>query len=318
MKSKFITLACLATQLFCISPENTGFDFNKSLHSQITEKDLTPQAPILQPSYKSGTVAAGLSLLIPGLGHVYLGDLKTAGGFYGSFVLGSGAAKYAYNTDNEDLYRSSNTMTQNLYMYNIYAAYRDARLHNGTSGYKYKMPTETLVDLTYAPFQWSVIKKPEVWGGVLGALAVASTVMYFGYSTKSDMSLSSSPSPLMPLLAFPVGIGEEALFRGYLQSTLTESCTPWGGLALSSLAFGAVHIPNAQVLPQEERWRYYSFSLPLITGMGAYMGWLSQKNHSLKESVAVHAWYDFTLFAISAASYSASTGNTGFAAEFSF
>ena len=75
---------------------------------------------------------------------------------------------------------------------------------------------------------------------------------------------------------------------------------PIGGITLSSLIFGAAHIPNAAEMSQDDRRRYYTFGLPLITGLGAYFGWLTYKNNSLKESVAVHAWYDFILMGLGA------------------
>jgi len=112
----------------------------------------------------------------------------------------------------------------------------------------------------------------------------------------------------------PVGLGEESFFRGFLQSALSETFNPLTGIILSSLLFGAAHIPNAQGLEKAERWRYYTFSLPLITGIGAYCGWLTNKNHSLQESVALHTWYDFIIFSISAlATETAATGRPGFA-----
>ena len=161
------------------------------------------------------------------------------------------------------------------------------------------MPREHFKDLFQAPFQWSVLKKPEVWGGVLGALALGAVTVYFGYSEEPSYAAIKT-SYVQPLSALPIAIGEESLFRGFLQTSFLEILPPWGATLLSSLAFSAAHIPNALYLPSYERWRYYAFSLPFIASMGAYMGWLSYKKHSLKESVAVHAWYDFTFFSLGA------------------
>lgn len=117
-----------------------------------------------------------------------------------------------------------------------------------------------------------------------------------------------------PPVAFPIGIGEEALFRGYLQSQLSETFNPVAGIIFSSIAFGAAHIPNAQGMEPDEQRRYYTYGIPLITAFGAYFGWLTYKNRSLQESVALHSWYDFTLFALKAfTQQSAATGRPGFA-----
>jgi membrane protease YdiL (CAAX protease family) len=271
--------------------------------------------PLVAPSHKSPFLAAGLSSLFPGFGHLYLGDVKTAGALIGSAGAGVGAAFLGYR--NEQILGTSLLTVSAVYSYGIYAAYRDARKINGTASYTYQMPTDSFADLALAPFRLSVLKKPEVWGAFLGVLTIAAGTAYFAYPGEAHAALSIRTELLAPLAAFPVAIGEESLFRGYLQSQLTELMNPWAGIALSSLAFGAAHIPNAQLLDKEERWRYYSFSIPLITAIGAYFGWMTHKNHSLKESVALHTWYDFTLFAAGAlANQAAATGRPGFACAF--
>jgi len=203
--------------------------------------------------------------------------------------------------------------------YGIYAAYRDVRSYNGQSGYLYEMPTDSFTDIKLAPFNLYVLKKPEVWGALLGSLVLAGTVSYFVFHDISEVECNFSEESLFPLTAFSVGMSEESLFRGYLQPMLSEYFSPWGGIAISSLLFGAAHIPNAILLPEEIRWRYYSFSLPLITSMGVYLGWLTYKNNSLKESIALHSWYDFVIFAAgSLATSSVITGTPKFAISFPF
>ena len=120
-------------------------------------------------------------------------------------------------------------------------------------------------------------------------------------------------------MALPVGIGEEAFFRGYLQPVFSEWLTPWGGITASSAIFGAAHILNAQTMAPEHRWRYYSFILPFITSFGVYFGWLTHKNNSLQESVALHTWYDFIIFTVSSLdTQAAGTGRSSFAIAIPF
>ena len=153
----------------------------------------------------------------------------------------------------------------------------------------------------------SVIKKPEVWGGLLGALTAGTAVAYFAYAQIPHAQIKTAY--VQPLNAFPVAIGEESFFRGFLQTCLIEKIAPWQAITLSSLAFGAAHIPNALVFHSaKERRSYYTFSLPFITTLGGYMGWMTYKNRSLKESVALHAWYDFTLMCLGAFSTQAAIG----------
>ncbi len=273
--------------------------------------------PALPPIHKSPLISVGLSSLIPGLGHAYLGDTRTALGLFGGTCAGISAAVMSLMSGGVEhpAFNLSLFSAQAVWSYSVYAAYRDVRALNGASNYTYPMPTDTFSDVVTAPFRWSVMKKPEVWGGILGALALGTAVMYFGYPHEARIQLphlSAKDLSLHPAIALPVAIGEESAFRGYMQSYLSETFSPNVGLAVSSLAFGAVHIPNAMSLPQEERWRYYSFSIPLITGLGAYLGWVTQRNHSLKESVAIHAWYDFVVMGIGAWASQSVAGRSDF------
>ncbi len=287
----------------------------------IEKSELLPSSPILQPDVKNPLIAAGLSL-VPGLGHAYLGDRQTAGGLIGSAAVGHSLFLSQYYNDSfydESLYLSSLTFAQTTEFYGIYAAYRDARQRIGMSGYTYKMPTDSLLSLARAPFDLQILKKPEVWGGIVGALGLAIGTIWIAYPSEARIHAKASTSTAMPILALPIGIGEETFFRGFLQSELSEHLTPLGGIAVSSLAFGAAHIPNAFTIDRSMRWRYYAFNIPLITGLGAYFGYLTHKSGSLKESVAVHTWYDFILMASDALiSYSASTGRPGFATSIPF
>lgn len=234
--------------------------------------------------------------IIPGLGHFYLEDYKTASALFGSALLGIAAMR----NDKTEIY-GSYTLETSLF-YGIYAAYRDVRLYNKNVGFKYPMPTDSFKDLCYAPFNYKVLKKPEVWGGLLADLALAAGICYLYDKFDRRMLHKTSTDDFSPLLAFPVGISEESLFRGYIQSALSEPFTPTGGIILSSLAFGAAHITNVVGDPEishREKQMYYRVSIPFITLGGAYYGWVTYKNHSLKESVALHSWYDFILFSLS-------------------
>lgn len=255
----------------------------------------------IKPTKRPG-VAAFLSALVPGLGHYYLGEFERGSQLLGSSLAGGGAA-YASRKD-PSLFATSLYTVQAVSSYGIYAAYRDAHLYNGDS--PPNMPRDDMKGLTTAPFQWSVMKKPEVWGGCLGALALGITVAYFAFP--KDGYARVKTAYVEPLSALPIAIGEESLFRGFLQTSLTEVLPPWGAITLSSLAFAAAHIPNAQALEPHLKKRYYAFSLPFIGSLGAYMGWLTYKNRSLKESVALHAWYDFTLLCGSVLATTASIG----------
>lgn len=342
MKNTTLSTIASLTMLFCISnihaqaldeiayepqieissiKELSVIDAPTFLPQQIPQPELQLPEPVFQPPkpHKSAFLAVGLSSLFPGLGHVYLGDMNTAGALMGSTGIEYGIA--AFSQSNPDVFTTNLIALQATSFYGVYAAYRDVRIYNGQESYSYKMATDSFSDLALAPFRWSVLKKPEVWGGVIGSLTVATTVAYLAYGsdTHGQTAASTFSAPWSPLFALPVGIGEESFFRGFLLPAFSEWFTPAGGIIASSLVFGAMHIPNAMLLEPDQQRRYYTFSLPLITSLGAYFGWLTHKNHSLKESVAVHTWYDFVLFAADAlASQAVVGGPKQFSLSFSF
>jgi membrane protease YdiL (CAAX protease family) len=95
-------------------------------------------------------------------------------------------------------------------------------------------------------------------------------------------------------LFLPVGVGEEALFRGVLQPGLTESLGPWGGWALASVIFGGVHVLN--FVDKPGGLEDAAVAVPFITAVGAYFGYVSMKSgYTLSRNVALHAWYDFLI-----------------------
>ncbi len=278
----------------------------------VSISEFNQPAPVFQPSLKSPMLAATLAI-VPGLGHVYLNDLKTASALASTAGIGVGL----YFGSNEKVQTSGVIGLEMTEFYSVYSAYRDARQQKGVLAYSYPMPQESLAELAYAPFQWSVIKKPEVWIGIATTLGLAAGALYL--SGNAEASVASVDRADMPYLALPIGIGEEAFFRGFLQSALAEVCTPWGGIGLSSVAFGLAHIRNAYDLSPEDRYGYFAFGLPLITGLGLYYGWLTYKNHSLKQSVAAHTWYNFIVIMTTAIiQHRASVGKTGFALSLTF
>jgi membrane protease YdiL (CAAX protease family) len=323
----FISLLLLSTFIFAdATSENQDFQptsqpvalgefsLSESLASpnlSTFEIDTTPK--MIPKPQKSTFNAVALSMLAPGLGHIYLDDSRTGYSLLGTSALSS---SMIINKNTQDY--AALCAPQNIWFYSIYAAYRDTRKYNDQAGYRYQMPQDSLSDLTLAPFRFSVLKKPEVWGGVLGCLSLASAVSYIGFSDAQIKPLSLSNS-LFPMRAFNIGVGEEAIFRGYIQSFLMERLSPTASIITSSLIFGAAHIGNASGMDASMKKRYYTYSLPLISTLGGYMGWLTHKNHSLKESVAVHAWYDFAVFS---AAYmlmpKAAIQDSCFATSFSF
>jgi len=81
-------------------------------------------------------------------------------------------------------------------------------------------------------------------------------------------------------LALVAGVGEEMLFRGWMQAWLTPTVGPYGALAVTSIAFGLVHaVTPAYVV--------------LAAFIGLYLGGLQLWTGNLLAPIVVHALYDF-------------------------
>jgi membrane protease YdiL (CAAX protease family) len=171
-----------------------------------------------------------------------------------------------------------------------------------------------MADLGAAPFNWQVMKRPAVWLGILGTLAVGmATTLALADDIDTDQ-VGEDPNLFGEVVdgrwGYPaaggigavyfthVAVGEEALFRGYIQSSLSRNSGENTGWVAASLLFGAAHIPNIYALPEEERGEYLLYGIPFITAAGFYLGWLYRDSgYALGPSTAVHFWYDLLLSA---------------------
>jgi membrane protease YdiL (CAAX protease family) len=278
---------------------------------------------------RSPNGAAFRSLLCPGCGHYYLDEsdtattylLGTAGLLIGGFVMltqsdSVSSSGIASEGDTEFAIGLDMLMAgQNLWFYSIFDAYRDAKVARGEEGGHVRPTRESLADLASAPFRPSVLAKPWIWAGVPLALAAAFGVSYllapdefdpegptiFDVEQVHAFGHDFSPAAGFAVgelyyasLFLPVGIGEEALFRGFIQSTLEERMGPWAGWATASAIFGAIHFFN--FTQPGANLEDAAIAVPFITLVGSYLGLAYHyTGHRLETSVAAHFWYDFLL-----------------------
>lgn len=292
-----------------------------SITPALADVESPPFTPVLvddeRPARKkSPALAATLSILpvCPGCGHFYLEQYGTGAAYLGSAALllgGLVATSSQADSSVANLSLPLTTTLQNLWFYGIFGTYRDARLMQGDEGYKRPITDETLPQLALASFRPRVLKSPWVWAGVPlmlgGALGLNSLLEASG-----KVSLGVPPllalrggeivggEVLLASTFLPVGIGEEALFRGVVQTGLSEWLGPWGGWAAGSVLFGAAHIPNftgslfgpvplQQAVP----------ALTYITAIGSVIGLAyMHTGYRLETGVAMHFWYDFGLSTI--------------------
>ena len=267
--------------------------------------------------------AALFSLLLPGPGHMYLDDVKEgllllsgeAALLSSSLLFDRHAFDHLFNYDDEDNLKEflSNPPLVGaieLPLLSAYLAYRKAREKNHNIGYKQPLPDESVKDLAKAPFDSSIIAKPDFFLPFIfhfGALfLLQNSILPDSGSTASDKRAeegvrvygkhlpSSVGYPLgeagMWLSFTAVSMGEEALFRGYLQSELEERFGKRLGWLTASALFGALHFPNGTTTKER-----IAASLSAFTG-GLILGYFYQEEgYSLKKSVAYHTWWNFSL-----------------------
>ena len=81
------------------------------------------------------------------------------------------------------------------------------------------------------------------------------------------------------LVAALAGLGEEALFRGVLQTALLARLPAWAALAVTAAAFGLAHALTLT----------YAVLAALV---GGYLGWLHLASGNLLVPILAHALYD--------------------------
>jgi membrane protease YdiL (CAAX protease family) len=84
----------------------------------------------------------------------------------------------------------------------------------------------------------------------------------------------------LAVISLVAGIGEEMLFRGFLQTFFCQHMETWLGVVLASLAFGLMH-------------PFSAIYVVLATGVGIYLGWLFLLTENLLVVILIHGLYDF-------------------------
>jgi membrane protease YdiL (CAAX protease family) len=199
---------------------------------------------------------------------------------------------------------------QDLWIYGIFDGIRDEQL----ASFVPYTPQDTFSELAVAPFNWQVLKRPEIWIGILATTAIGVAVSMFVDESGNTDRLGEDPNvfgeTMQPALGYPIAAGvgaglfehvalaEEMMFRGFLQSALVRRYGETGGWIWGSILFGLAHAPNAWLLPEDQRRDYLLYGVPFITLIGSYLGLTYRwSRYSLGPPVAVHFWYDFLLTA---------------------
>ncbi len=138
--------------------------------------------------------------------------------------------------------------------------------------------------LLLAPFDLRMLKRWTTWIDFAHTALV--TVILVRTETEPGaqyLPFQTRDGAFVAAFSYNAGVGEEALFRGWLYPMLYQHLgrRAWLANGLQAGAFGALHAPQAG-----------AFALD-IAGSALYEGWLTRRNGwSIRESVFHHFWYD--------------------------
>lgn len=247
--------------------------------------------------------------LIPGGGHMYLGDVAT-GVTYAGLTAAFLAGGVEVQRRNEDLGREEDEVNvpmllgSKVWEYSLFTTTREALASDGVNLRRYGIDDTPTSELLTAPFSSQLLRAP-VWGaalfgvalGVLGTsdlddgdgrLSDVQRVRMFGGNYEQD-----DANRMYTASALGISLGaataEEGLFRGLLQPYLQGL---WGervGFWAASGAFGAAHLVGLDGALNPA-------AVAFTTAGGAYLGWLYDRDgRRLAAPIAAHFWYDFAL-----------------------
>lgn len=125
-------------------------------------------------------------------------------------------------------------------------------------------------------------------GTAVGLVMISLPIIACAATGSVTLTLSNSINPLMIVLFFIAfvfqGMGEEALFRGYLMTTLSRRTNLWASILISALMFSLFHIGNA------------SFSIIAFINIflfGVFAGVFMMKRGSIWAVGAIHTVWNF-------------------------
>ncbi len=231
------------------------------------------------------------SFLLPGSGQAVNGQPLKAAGHLGTAIAGYQTTQlYTARDDyidSEDRYDQDNqrittnrtseraeiasSLTVATMAYSSYDAYRTRRLQLANRGYRTPAPPDQLGELARAPFQPSHLMR---WTTVLPVALSASSLLVGpedSWVTEIKGGLTRGEAAAYAFAQHGgVALGEEALYRGVLNNSLSHQLGELWGLGASSLAFGVSHTGGG-----------LSADIRSATAMGAYLGWVHQRNDYL-------------------------------------
>lgn len=253
----------------------------------------------------SPELSAAASFLLPGAGQAGNGDWGAAAGHVGLWLflwrqhdILTEQTDYLEDDARVDddrllLYTNRTTFSADLYasagvnlaLYSAYGAYRDAWADRGPEDFP--APRERLDALAWAPFRWEHLSRPTTFVPLLAlaaALGTADADERYAFARQGGLTRDELALGLTAQMEL-VAVGEESLFRGVLNHSLSRRLGPRWGVGVSSVVFGLAHSGTGGT------------ATPAGAALfGLYAGLLHQRNaYALGENVALHFWWNLLI-----------------------
>jgi membrane protease YdiL (CAAX protease family) len=234
------------------------------------------------------------SFLVPGLGQYLQGAPLLGAGFTGAAVAG-----YALYLGGDQDAASAADLPHDAAGQRAYVGAVLATAAGGLSAYdsfhrslaslqqqgKYRFVTahDSPGSLFLAPFDVRMLQRWTTWIDLAQTAAVVALVLHDRTPGGQYLPFQTRDGVFVASLAYNTGVGEEALFRGWLYPMLHQKTGGhmWLSNGLQATVFGALHIPRAK-----------GYAV-VIAGWAFWEGWLTRRNGwSVRESVFHHFWHN--------------------------
>jgi hypothetical protein len=247
--------------------------------------------PVDSERPRSDFLAPFFSLMLPSLDQFYESQSQ-AGAFYLSYAL-IGYSQMAdalavddpgtvFSTKNDRVRRIflGAQMLQTAGSLSAYHSFRSAVATRRPLGeYAFLLHEEDSADLLKAPFHFEFLKRTSTWA-ILGIEVIALALDFKDFAGKTQFT--TSDATYTAAYSYQAGVGEEALFRGWMMPYIANSgWSPWASNLLTSTAFSLAHLSKTNPAP----WPQFL--------LGWYLGQVSLWNDwSIQESIFIHTWWD--------------------------
>ncbi len=159
----------------------------------------------------------------------------------------------------------------------------------GEGKFRFVTHHEPVTALLTAPFDVRFLRRWTTWVELAYTATVATVEVVATKPGKVYQPYQLHDALFGTGVSLQAGIGEEALFRGWLYPVLYQTLGErfWLANSLQAGIFGALHVPQAG-----------PYAL-LISGAFLYEGWLTRRNGwSIREGIFHHFWYDAVIVTV--------------------